>query len=214
MDENRMRQIAEEVYNRLGTQWGVAKVPAHIHNGLDANFVFAPGVQNSVQFNNGGALAGAGLLLLQDASNEYLHTPDTSDGTTPLAIVIYTGNASAGGDGADALLEAGSTTSGAAGRVFLYAGNSDTQKGGNVVLNSGAGNAATAKGDFLFAPGGSSPQIATASTSGFVYIPNMNGTPTGVPAQGSSTYIPMVFDTSANRLWIYNGSWLKSAAFT
>lgn len=37
MNETQIRQIATDVYNKLGTQWGVGKVPNHIHNGLDTN---------------------------------------------------------------------------------------------------------------------------------------------------------------------------------
>lgn len=48
--------------------------------------------------------------------------------------------------------------------------------------------------------------LSTTATDGFLYIPNMSGTPTGVPTTftGGSA---VVYDTSANKLWIYNGSW-------
>lgn len=34
--KNEARNIATEVYNTLGTQYGVAQIPAHIHNGVDS----------------------------------------------------------------------------------------------------------------------------------------------------------------------------------
>lgn len=35
--QNEARKIATEVYNELGTQYDVAEVPAHSHNGVDSN---------------------------------------------------------------------------------------------------------------------------------------------------------------------------------
>lgn len=37
MDEQRIIDIATKVYNTQGTQYGVARVPGHVHNGIDAN---------------------------------------------------------------------------------------------------------------------------------------------------------------------------------
>lgn len=37
MNEEQIRQIAKDVYNELGTKFGVASVPAHIHDGVDTN---------------------------------------------------------------------------------------------------------------------------------------------------------------------------------
>lgn len=48
--------------------------------------------------------------------------------------------------------------------------------------------------------------LSTSSTDGFLYIPSCNGTPTGTPNQYGSA-IPMVYDTTNNTPWFYNGSW-------
>jgi hypothetical protein len=53
--------------------------------------------------------------------------------------------------------------------------------------------------------------LATNATAGFTYIPSCPGTPTGVPTAQTGT-VAMVYDSSANKLWIYNGSW-RSATF-
>jgi hypothetical protein len=45
--------------------------------------------------------------------------------------------------------------------------------------------------------------VATTATNGFLYIPATTGTPTGVPTSYSGR-APMVWDASANKLWIYS----------
>lgn len=57
---------------------------------------------------------------------------------------------------------------------------------GNVIINTGA--------------------VATNATNGFLYIETCAGTPTGVPT-GYTGRVPIVYDTSANKIWFYNGSW-------
>jgi len=53
--------------------------------------------------------------------------------------------------------------------------------------------------------------LATTATDGFTYIPTCAGIPTGVPTAQLGT-APVVYDTTDNRLYVYNGGW-KSAAF-
>lgn len=49
--------------------------------------------------------------------------------------------------------------------------------------------------------------ITTSATDGFVYIPAAAGTPTGTPTSWTS-FVPLYFDTSGVKLWIYTGgSW-------
>ncbi len=52
--------------------------------------------------------------------------------------------------------------------------------------------------------------LATTATDGFLYIPTCAGTPTGVPTTYTGR-VPIVYDTTGNKLWIYNGAW-KSVA--
>lgn len=42
------KSAAEKVYEKKGTMWGVAKVPAHRHNGVDSNQVAFSDIQNRV----------------------------------------------------------------------------------------------------------------------------------------------------------------------
>jgi hypothetical protein len=55
--------------------------------------------------------------------------------------------------------------------------------------------------------------LATTATSGFLYIPTCAGAPTGVPAGFTGT-VPIVFDTTNNKLYVYDGAWLSTAALT
>lgn len=59
---------------------------------------------------------------------------------------------------------------------------------GNVVCNSAA--------------------IATNAVDGFFYIPTCAGTPTGVPTAYTGR-VPMVFDTTTNKLYIYDLGWVS-----
>ena len=51
----------------------------------------------------------------------------------------------------------------------------------------------------------------TTDTTGYMLIPFVSGTPTGVPTNASKGSA-VVYDTSAHKLWIYDSGW-KSAAF-
>ena len=52
--------------------------------------------------------------------------------------------------------------------------------------------------------------LGTSTDDGFIYIPYMNGTPTGTPA----TTPALVYDTSAHKLWAYQGGSWRSVTFT
>lgn len=48
------------------------------------------------------------------------------------------------------------------------------------------------------------------STNNFVQIPAVVSSPVAAPTDIQSGFVPMVYDTANNRLWIYNGSWRSS----
>lgn len=56
--------------------------------------------------------------------------------------------------------------------------------------------------------------LATNATDGFLHIPRCAGTPSGAAtAYGSS--VPMVYDSTANKIWVRSGgSWRQTAALT
>ena len=48
--------------------------------------------------------------------------------------------------------------------------------------------------------------LATTATDGFLYLPSCAGTPAGTPTAKTGT-VPLVFDTTHNQIWAYNGAW-------
>ncbi len=62
------------------------------------------------------------------------------------------------------------------------------------------GGVLTVTGDIFQTP------IATTSTDGFSRLPTCAGPPTGVPADLTKG-LPLIYDTSGNKLWVYNGAW-------
>lgn len=59
-----------------------------------------------------------------------------------------------------------------------------------------------------------SAALATNATTGFVCIPTCAGTPTGVPASVPTGQVAMVYDTTNNKIYVYNGAWKATGALT
>lgn len=97
---------------------------------------------------------------------------------------------------------------GSAGDIQLQVGNPGSTgavEGGNIIAYAGAPNS-TGKFGNVYLDGTNA--IATSDTGPFVVLPHCAGTPTGVPsASFTATSASLVYDTSANKLWVYNGSW-------
>lgn len=137
------------------------------------------------------------------------------------AVSIRGGNAAgtnnlAGGSAVTITGGAGGTDSAVAaggGAVSLVGGaaGGNNKPGGNVLLTGGAGNGTGNKGNVAVDNGGA---LATTATGGFLGIPTCAGTPTGVPANVPTGSVAMVYDTTNNKLYVYNGAWKASAAFT
>lgn len=102
------------------------------------------------------------------------------------------------------LLPVGSTLLGINGKtgnggdIEIFAGNSVGGNGGTVYIGGGSSDATNATGDIVLGGG-----IATADNSGFIRIPSCAGIPTGTPLNTPA----LVYDTTNNKLYIYNGSW-------
>lgn len=55
-----------------------------------------------------------------------------------------------------------------------------------------------------------SAALATSATDGFTYVPTCAGVPSGVPTSRTGT-VALVFDTTNNRLYVYDGAWVMVA---
>ncbi len=56
--------------------------------------------------------------------------------------------------------------------------------------------------------------LATTATVGYVMIPSSAGAPTGVPADIPTGQVALHYDTSSNKIYVYNGGWVSTAALT
>lgn len=100
--------------------------------------------------------------------------------------------------------------------IDMGAGNGviiSTNTSGIQIFTGGSGNHIEIKpgtnlSDVLLGPASTS----TTDNFGFVRIPFVSGTPTGTPSVLGST-VPIIFDTTTNKLYIYNGAW-KSVTLT
>jgi len=91
--------------------------------------------------------------------------------------------------------------------IALYINVTDTSSAaGSVLIRAGVGGAIVFK---VPKEGGivtQSAALATTATRGFAYMPTCAGTPTGVPTAETGC-AAMVYDTTANKIWFYNGAW-------
>lgn len=110
-------------------------------------------------------------------------------------------------------------TSNVAGALWTLAGSvgTGTGRGGDVLVRVAppgtTGTAQNALTDALRVYGegdvsiGTGAAIATNATAGFLLLPTCAGTPTGTPTNTGAGKANFVYDSTANKLWVYNGSW-------
>ncbi len=53
----------------------------------------------------------------------------------------------------------------------------------------------------------------TGMTGGYVFIPAVAGPPTGVPT-AQTGFVPIIYDSTNDKIYVYRGAWLKTAALT
>lgn len=167
------------------------------------------GSNTEIQFNNAGALGGDPNL-----------TWDSADVTLTVGVADDIGAVNVLIDGGDAIITTPDTNGGsitASSSLLLETGSSaGTDSSGSIgiytaPLGVGSGGGGSIE---IIAAGGledtsvNANTIATTATKGFVYIPKCAGIPTGVPTRaGTSGGVPMVFDSTNNKLYVYKSGW-------
>lgn len=61
---------------------------------------------------------------------------------------------------------------------------------------------------------GSGIALSTSATTNHMMIPTCAGTPTGIPVDAAPGRLPLIYDTTNNKLYAYNGAWKSTAALT
>jgi hypothetical protein len=160
------------------------------------------------------ALTGSEQMLLRKDSNAQCRfvVSNATSGTAAHANVVVTTTSNQSVFAAMTVFSAGYTTSGigVASSAGVYSNMSAGMNVGttsNTDLSFWSNNT---KRVFVPNAGGfvcGTAALATTATDGFLYIPTCAGTPTGVPTARTGT-VAMVFDTTNNKLYIYDGGWL------
>jgi hypothetical protein len=56
--------------------------------------------------------------------------------------------------------------------------------------------------------------LATGGTTGHLFIPAVAGVMTGVPAGAAAGFVPIYFDTTNNKIGVYDAAWIHTAALS
>jgi hypothetical protein len=146
------------------------------------------------------------------------------NGSTAVPSVNFAGDPTSGmyhqGTNDHRLIDAGTgvlkwSTSGIfnliTGGVIAWANGVGIQQGGpsngNIILSG-----QTTGGDVQVGAAGA---LATTATLGFLDMPTCAGTPTGVPTGVSTGKVAWVYDTSAHKIWVFDGgAWKATAALS
>jgi len=160
--------------------------------------------------NAGGGPGGTAILRGGDALNT------TSSGGTATLLGGGAGTSGTGGNVTVQGGQAGSTPGivtiqggtnnnvGNGGLVTIVGGTSSSAFGGAIQFTGGSGT--SARGNIY--ANGTGVVLANAAIGGFFEIPTVAGAPTGTPAQSLTGNVPIVYDTTNNKLYIRNGSWI------
>lgn len=210
--QNEARKIATEVYNTLGTQYGVAEVPTHTHNGVDSlqitpyavtGFLPLPSTEDGVVSP---AVLRANTVIQGNSSNSYTNQTVSQSPTLPIypIPIIY------GGGGTESLTFTGSRPTGSTSGTLTapYGGSTGTyvtlfNSSGELVnahfINGSAtatwspdnvyatGTGVTIVGDSIF-HGGEAPPGSMVVFSNFENL-------------APTLYIRVPVDTYTNRWW-------------
>ena len=187
---------------------------------FSANQTFSADLIRTSMFTAGGNVATALRMNLGTINTNTPSYKLTNGGGGVTPILLVTSNISSAGtisiiaDSTNGLMLGhgnGSTQiAGAALKLTNLDNTAGSEDSDLIILTQAAGAAMSQKmrisnlGNIV---AGSEAALATGATDGFLYIPTCAGTPTGAPTAYTGK-VAMVFDTTNNKLYIYNGGWL------
>jgi hypothetical protein len=131
------------------------------------------------------------------------------------AVTITGGTAgSSNGVGGAVNINAGAATGGNGGAVNVTAsaGVGTNKSGGDITLTPGAATGTGTPGNVVL--NGSGSALSTSAKGGFTCLPTCAGTPTGTPGTVPTGCVPMVFDTTNSKFWIYTGGAWKGVVLS
>ena len=174
----------------------------------------APGTAPTTPSNGDLWVTAAGLYVQVNGSTIGPFGPTTvlgtGDGTATLGGGTLRGPAAAGTNiaGADTHIDASNGT-GTGGSGHILARTAAPGASGTTANTLTTCLDADPNGNVALTPGAP----GTTATDGFVYVPVTSGTPTGVPTSKTG-FVPIVFDSSANKFWAYIGGAWKGVVLT
>lgn len=145
-----------------------------------------------------------GFIILNSNAGSSAYTQITTSNGTASPGIGVNGTGTTGG-GAFGTPNMGYFGSGHAAGVCMAASNAS----GNLLFFTGGSAAANSRvkidqnANVILNNTGSA--LATTATNGFTYIPTCAGTPTGVPATLPTGALPIIIDSTNNRMYIYSG---------
>lgn len=162
----------------------------------------------------GGVTAHKGIVV--DGGNVVLSRSDSGQPVSVFAI----NSSNTASSNAKLELQVGGTSGGDPYSLYVISGGTSWYSGSDNSASAtyvvGVGNTPGAADKFELTTTGSQvlgarSALATNATDGFTYIPSCAGAPTGTPTAVTGK-APIVYDTTNNRLYAYNGAW-RSTAF-
>jgi hypothetical protein len=178
----------------------------------------------TISSGNGGANVNAGAVNITGGSGGTtngiggaINITAGSSGTSKDGGVVTIKGGTGGtttGNGGAVNVTAGSPAAGNGGAVNITAsaGVGTNKNGGNVNLTPGAATGTGTPGNVVLNNSGAA--LATTAIGGFTCIPTCAGAPTGTPANIPTGTVPMVFDTTNSKFWIYTGGAWKGAVLS
>jgi hypothetical protein len=169
---------------------------------VQCNSVNAINVGASSAFAGPVTITGTTSGIVLSVGTASLSVTPTTTGTITMGRTNGTGTITVGQSTVSQTLSlASAVTASGSTKTLNLGANGAAGSTTNITVGSTTGTSTTTMNGNTATPAG-----ATAMTSGFFYIPAAAGAPSGTPTAITGT-VPMYYDTTNNRFYIYNGAW-------